>query len=83
MVQGDRLEHQFRGRWRRLLRKWSAELHGYGNSSLNSSHYISVQPGDSYSASVMIQSRNDSAGELLMIWEDANGQLIRIDKGRR
>lgn len=62
---------------------WSASYTGSGNSSLLSEHLIPVVPGDSYATSVMIQSRRDSAGELLMLWLDADGNLIRMDKGNQ
>lgn len=58
---------------------WSARYDSLGNSSLVNQTHVPVVAGQSFSLNASIQPRGGSA-ELLLLWFDANNQMIRLDK---
>lgn len=64
----------YSGSW---LAVYSAQ--GGVNSSITSQHLITVSPGQAYTVSAAINCQGGSA-ELLMIWLDGNGAMIKLDK---
>ncbi|KWS05174.1 Rhs-family protein [Lysobacter capsici AZ78] len=64
---------------------WAAEFNGFGPSSLTSNLRARVQPGQVINASVMIQqgasSAGDAAARVLIIWFDADGNMLLGGEG--
>lgn len=60
---------------------WSAKFTTVGISSITHERLMPVEAGASYTASMMVSSRHDSAAEVILSWYGADGQSLGFVRG--